>query len=255
MSVAGISIDGPPTPVVTLGARTHSGRVRPHNEDSFVARPDLGLWLVADGMGGFEGGEIASRIVTETVTAEIADGALLPDAVFEANNALIDAIARGIGKPSMGTTLVAVLVRGVTYEIAWAGDSRCYLWDGQLSQVTRDHSRVQQMIDAGLISPADARNHPHRNLVTRAIDGREQVGELADVRVGMLHPEQRLLLCSDGLTAELDDPRIAAILAEESVGSRAVDRLVEATLEAGARDNVTVVLLGFPAITPTGARP
>lgn len=236
--------------VATLGLQSNVGRVRRHNEDNFAAREDLGLWVVADGMGGAAAGEVASAIVVDVVSRAVEKGADLPDAIAEANRSIFDAAAAGRGRPGMGSTVVAAQFNGNDYEIAWVGDARAYVCGEGLRRISRDHSRVQELLDAGMISEAEARNHPHRSVITRVLGGPDGTAADSEKVSGSLKPGQCLLLCSDGLTSEVRDEEIADVLCGHSTahgqGQAAVDQLVSLALEHGGNDNVTVVLVGLP---------
>lgn len=232
---------------VHFGNSSHAGRVRELNEDRFVADPAAGLWLVADGMGGHECGEVASRIVSEFVQHEVRRGVPLAVALESAHRAVLRAASQGMGKPGMGSTVVAVQLDGDRFELGWVGDSRGYLWNGvELMQLTRDHTLVQQLIDSGALSPEDAARHPHRNYVTQALGavGLDEVE--VDTREGRLYQGEQLLLCSDGLTGELEDSCIAEVLGGGGSEQEKVDQLIELALEKGGTDNITVVLLSAP---------
>ena len=240
--------DGGPA-VTTLGHQSDVGRVRRHNEDSYALRDDLGLWIVADGMGGAAAGETASAIVVEVVAREVAGGAPLEAAIAEANRSILDAVRAGEGRRGMGSTVVAARVAGSAYDVVWVGDARAYLWAGGLKRLSHDHSRVQELVDAGLITEAEARSHPHRSVITRVLGGPDGTAAAPERVSGSLNPGEGLLLCSDGLTAEVEDEEIARVLSEGmtdvAAGQRAVDRLVARALEEGGSDNVTVVLIGL----------
>jgi protein phosphatase len=235
----------------TLGVQSDVGRVRRHNEDSFAAREDLGLWVVADGMGGAAAGEVASAIVVETIAKQIEGGAELDAAIAEANRSVLKAAASGHGKPGMGSTVVAAQLNGRAYKVAWVGDARAYLWGDGLRRLSHDHSRVQELMDAGLISDEDARLHPQRSVITRVLGGPDGTAAASEQVSGSLAPGQGLLLCSDGLTSEVGDAEIARVLSNDPTvnrqGQAAVERLVSLALDHGGSDNVTVILIGVPA--------
>lgn len=227
-------------------AATHAGHRRPHNEDSHAEFEDLGLYLVADGMGGHEAGEVASRIVVEHVERSVRTGEPLERAVRGAHDAVLAASDAGEGRPGMGSTVVAAQLAGDRFRIVWAGDSRAYQMAGGLVRLTNDHSLVQEMVDRGALSENEARSHPERSLITRAV-GMPDQGEMeVDAVEGRLGPGESLLLCSDGLTEELDDAEIERILASGRGIEERVAELVDAALAAGGRDNVTVVLVEAP---------
>jgi serine/threonine protein phosphatase PrpC len=224
-------------------ALTHQGRVRDHNEDSYCAREAEGLWAVADGMGGHEGGDWASaELVDQLDAAELPDDFdqacdLLTAAVDKANRAILGE-ARRRGR-QMGSTVVVLLVRGTRYAVLWVGDSRAYrLRDGELEQLSRDHSQVQEMVDRGILQPEDAVNHPMGHILSRAVGVREEVQ--VDKVTGDVVPGDVYLLCSDGLHGYVDGKEIARVLARGSP-EQASEELVAQTLENGAPDNVTVI--------------
>jgi serine/threonine protein phosphatase PrpC len=224
-------------------AKTHEGRVRDHNEDSYCAKAPQGLWAVADGMGGHEGGEWASSQLVEEL-----DGAELPKDFDQAREAIAEAIrkanrtvlaeARKRGK-QMGSTIVALLVHDERYAIVWVGDSRAYLLrDGELIQLSRDHTQVQEMVDRGIMRAKDAVNHPMGHILSRAVGVRDEVQ--IDQVAGEVFPGDVFLLCSDGLHGYVDEKEIARLLARGSP-ERVSEELVELTLQNGAPDNVTVI--------------
>ncbi len=231
--------------IVALGAASDIGLRRSKNEDSFRALDHQGLWLVADGMGGPGGGDIASQLAVEHVEREVGHGADLKDASQRAHEAILEAAAEGRGRPGMGTTLVAVQGSGQDYRISWIGDSRGYLWNGGLKRLTHDHSVVQALIDAGQITEDEARYHPERNIITRVLGGGTAGSGALDQRDGRLADGEKILLCSDGLTAELEDARIAEIMDRPLPGPGLVEALIDAALRSGGSDNVTVVLIGL----------
>lgn len=227
-------------------AMSHAGHRRSHNEDSCALFPELGLYVVADGMGGHEAGEVASRIVVDHVAGAVAAGEALERAVAGAHDAVLAAAAGGNGHQGMGSTVVAALLDGDRYRIAWAGDSRAYRMARGLERLTRDHSLVQEMLDQGQINESEARRHPERNLITRAMGMPDQGPVGVETVDGRLGPGQYLLLCSDGLTEELSDDEIKSRLASGEAPDRLVSGLVDAALAAGGRDNITVVLIQAP---------
>jgi serine/threonine-protein phosphatase Stp1 len=233
------------------GVASHIGCVRTINQDAWLARRDLGLWLVADGMGGHARGEWASAEIVAAVAAGVKAEDLL-DAVAEltaaierANDRLV-AAAQAAGA-SIGSTVAALLVRGGRGTVLWAGDSRVYRYRaGLLDLLTRDHSQVEQLVTAGLITPAEAASHPMGHVLTRAIGVRDTV-LLDQIEVDVL-PEDVFLLCSDGLTRPVADVEIARWLARETP-ERAATGLLELVLSRGAPDNVTLVVLSCDATT------
>ena len=228
-------------------SRTNVGLKRKINEDSLFVDSERGLWAVADGMGGHDSGEVASATVVEALRNlprvenldELASAA--KDALAGANRQLID-LARSSGsQQSIGTTVVGIAIADGAFRCFWMGDSRAYRFrDGYLSRISRDHSLVQKLIDAGMLSPEDAEHHENANVVTRAVGVSEQVE--VDVVSGDAVPGDQFLLASDGLTRVVEDDEIASEL-QSSPPDQAADKLIELVLSRGAPDNVTIVIV------------
>ncbi len=222
---------------------TDRGKVRSGNEDAFAVEPPL--FVVADGLGGHQAGEVASGIAVDAVVElapEELDVDALADSVRVANERIIRAAHEGVGREGMGTTVTAAVVRGTRIALAHAGDSRAYLLrDGRLDRLTHDHSVVGEMVRSGTLTEEEARHHPSRSVITRAL------GSDPDMPVDRLEvtasPGDLLLLCTDGLHGMLDEDAIADILVSAPDPRHAVDRLVSAALDAGGADNVTVVVV------------
>lgn len=232
--------------VIEHGQHSSPGRVRDHNEDAIAAEPELGLWIVADGMGGHEAGEVASAMVVDHIAVRVRDGAGLESAILDAQQELKKAVERGDGPEGMGTTVVVAQICGDRYEIAWVGDSRAYVWhDGHLRQLTHDHSFVQQLVDEGAISPDEAERHPERSTLSRCLGGGIDDELIVDTVTGTLFAGERLILCTDGVNSELDGEQIAACF-HDALGTSAANaarRLVEAAVQAGGRDNATAIVI------------
>jgi serine/threonine protein phosphatase PrpC len=228
------------------GALSHVGRVRAQNEDSFIAVPESGVWTVADGVGGHEAGEVASSTVTESLLSlgsPVSASDLL--ARFEDRMLFASQRMRHIASArkglSMGTTVAALLVYDSFFAVVWCGDSRVYrVREGKLAQLTRDHSEVQELLDQGVLTPEEARTWPGRNVITKAI-GLDRDPEL-EMDQGQLESGDVFVLCSDGLTNHILDDEIAT-LATGSSPQEACDQLIAKTLERGASDNVTVIVV------------
>lgn len=233
------------------GSRTEIGNVREHNEDSLTVLPPL--FAVADGMGGHEAGEVASEITINTLNdlaPQIADAEALARAVMAANLNVIKAPGQGIGREGMGTTLTAAILDKERLVIAQVGDSRAYLLhNGSLQQLTRDHSLMADMIEAGQLTEAEARVHPNRSVITRAIGSDPHMQpDLYELNV---ETGDRLLLCSDGICGMIEDNEIASIMRQAPSAQACADQLVEAALAAGGFDNATAVVVdveGFKAV-------
>lgn len=227
----------------TFGSRTDVGCVRDHNEDSLLVAPPL--FAVADGMGGHAAGEVASEIAI-TVLGEKAphtpDAAALGRAVEDANRAVILAANEKRGRAGMGTTMTAAVLQKDRLVIAQVGDSRAYLLhQGRLQQLTRDHSLMADMIEAGRLTPEEARTHPNRSVITRALGSDPRmVPDLYEITV---ETGDRLLLCSDGLSSMVEDSAIESTLARTRDPQRCASMLVNEAIAAGGYDNVTVVVV------------
>ena len=224
-------------------ARTHEGRVRDHNEDSYCAKEPQGLWAVADGMGGHEGGEWASAKLVEKLEAidlprDLAQAqALVAQAIVAANRLIHQEGQRR--RKRMGSTIVTFLVQDRHYAVLWVGDSRAYLLrDGELRLLSRDHTQVQEMVDRGIMPAEDAVGHPMAHILSRAVGATDDVE--VDAVTGEVVPGDVFLLCSDGLHGYVDEGDIARLLARGSP-EQASQELVDLTLRNGAPDNVTVV--------------
>jgi len=234
-------------PAFETGTATHAGNVRARNEDSLLARPETGLWAVADGMGGHDAGDVASATVINALKSvrhpqSAAD--LLAQCereITSANSVLIDIGGRHGGL--VGTTVAVLLVHGTHFACVWAGDSRIYLLrDRAIAPCTRDHSEAQELVAQGRLTPSEARTWPHRNAITRAIGVREKA-EL-EISNGILKRGDVFVLCTDGLTNHVEDHEILAIAAANAP-QHACDALIDLTLSRGASDNVTVVAMRY----------
>ena len=226
-------------------SRTHVGLKRKINEDNLLVRPDMGLFVVADGMGGHQAGEVASGLIVERL------GALDPAAdrpvdrtldVLGKVNRELRARARNCGSQLIGSTVVGLLLDGTGFHCLWAGDSRAYRLRGQsFDLLTRDHSLVQELVDAGMLEPEQAHDHPNGNMITRAVGASDELR--IDVVEGDLAPGDIVLLASDGVTRVISDTELARALASPAPLAETADGLVWTVLARGAPDNLTLVLL------------
>jgi len=229
----------------SVAARSDVGRVREGNEDSYVAKEPV--FAVADGMGGHIAGDIASQTAVETIERETGNGAALDPqrlaGIVQSANAAI--WERAQGDPAlrgMGTTCTLALLADGKIHLAHVGDSRAYLFrDGELSQVTEDHTLVGRMVREGRLTPEEAERHPQRSIITRALGVDEHVD--VDTFTLPVREGDRILLCSDGLTSMIGGEEIREVLANESAPQTAADRLVDLANSAGGEDNITVVLV------------
>jgi serine/threonine protein phosphatase PrpC len=224
---------------------------RSHNEDCFVVDEELALAVVADGMGGYASGEVASSIVAETLVRELTEGNSLSQAISQSHHAVKSAVVAGRGGAGMGAAVVGVVFRDYDYQICWVGDCRAYLWDGEaLRQLTRDHSYVESLLSRGLITWQESETRPDRNLITQAV-GATAVNEVdVDSVEGSLTRGEELLLCSDGLNDVLSGQTIGEILDTDTPPNERCEQLVRAAARAGGKDNITALL-----VTPDGAAP
>ncbi len=231
-------------------ALTHVGMVRKLNEDAYLTRPNLGLWVVADGMGGHAAGEVASGIIVDTLGRMTAATdwqtfvAETQQSLREANRRIRQESAQHYQHRTIGSTAVALIVHGHQGACLWVGDSRLYrLRDRSLRQLSRDHSHVQDLVDQGLLTPEQANAHPLSNVITRALGSEESPN--IDMRHFALLPGDVYLLCSDGLSKTLSDAEIAGMLASSQNSQVIAQALIHSALVRQADDNVTVVVVNI----------
>ncbi|WP_339490374.1 PP2C family protein-serine/threonine phosphatase [Pseudomonas sp. EL_65y_Pfl2_R95] len=230
-------------------ARTETGKVRARNEDAFLAMPERGLWVVADGMGGHQNGALASRLIVEQL-AELPHECELEERLKHVRKCLHDLNRRlgqeltvTVARPDtvIGSTVVALIIDGERAACVWAGDSRCYLWRGsRLYQLTRDHSLAQQLIDEKKLTAEQAKFHPGSHALTRAIGAYEDL-QLETIELDVF-PNDAFLLCSDGLYQSLSADTISAQL-NLSSPQLAISRMFDQVLDGPARDNLSAVLV------------
>ena len=254
---------------VRAGSSTHVGRVRTHNEDvllMFIAELQgdaaldaFGLFILADGMGGHQAGEVASSLAARTVAREVLEHVYTPYLIHGRPDAtqtpLAEALTQAVDEaskmvynnvPGGGTTLTCLLVVNERAVIAHVGDSRAYIYhDGALRQITKDHSYVDKLVELGQLTTEEAAAHPQKNVLYRAV-GQEGLLEV-DTHVEMIPRRGRVLLCSDGLWGMLDDDTIAQIVGHAATPQAACDQLVDAANEAGGRDNITAIVVEVDA--------
>lgn len=241
---------------LAVGARTDVGQVREGNEDSYLAKAPV--FVVADGMGGHIAGDVASATAVEVIQKELGDArADQPETLIailkNANSEIYEKAAADESLRGMGTTCTLMLVADSTAQIAHVGDSRAYLLrDGELQQVTEDHTLVGRMVSEGRLDPEEAEHHPQRSIITRALGVDSEVD--VDLISLDLQTGDRLLLCSDGLTSMIAAPQIREVLADGDDPQAAADALVDQANSAGGDDNITVVVV-FAGIEQTGAPP
>lgn len=232
---------------IKSSAITHVGMVRELNEDAFVERSDIGVWAVADGMGGHVAGDVASKAVTDAIKRLQAESeftelvAATKHCLQAANQQLREQASSYEDDRVPGSTVAALVIKGYQGAVVWAGDSRIYQHaNQQLVQLTRDHSHVQELVDQGLLKPEDAESHPMANVITRAIGIFDELDlgfQLFDV-----NPGDQFLLCSDGLSRMVSDPEIETIMANKNPKDT-IQSLLHTALVRGAPDNVTLICL------------
>ena len=228
---------------------TDVGKVRKHNEDNLIERTEIGLWVVADGMGGHAKGDVASQMIVDTMK-KIHEGTSLnnfvddiEDRILEVNRKLIEKANESTSKATIGSTIVAMVAHEKYCLYIWAGDSRLYrLRDESMKQITADHSQVELYVEQGLISREEALYHPHGNMITRAVGATEDL--FLDMDIQEMQRNDRYLLCSDGLTKHLQDYEIEEMLKLEKGSKEEVCKnMIDVTLERGAGDNVTAIVV------------
>ncbi|MFA0811966.1 PP2C family protein-serine/threonine phosphatase [Microbulbifer epialgicus] len=241
------------TPSTTRSAgATHPGYRREQNEDAYWADEYKGIWVVADGLGGHHAGELASKTVVEEIEQSASTDRHYENALQKAHSLLL---GDEHSTANMGSTAVVLAEEGDYFHIYWVGDSRAYLWtpgnrNGELSQLTNDHSYVQMLMDSGAINSEEAATHPNRHVITRCIGGSTNPKLEIDRVSYRWGAGQKLLLCSDGLSSEVAKEKITRIIAENRDNRRIVDLLISAALDAGGKDNITVQVIDAPPQAP-----
>lgn len=252
---------------LSVAAGTDVGRIRAGNEDSLYADADQerGLFIVADGMGGHAAGEVASEMAVQIVARDLTDvrdltraesGARMADALKAANRAIYERTIQEAEKQGMGTTASCLLMGQGRYIIGHIGDSRVYLLrDGVFRQITKDHSYVQEQVDAGFLTPEQARYHPYSNVITRCVGANAAVE--ADILTGDLQVGDLYLVASDGLTGMVEDPQLKKILESRQTPGRMVDAMITEANRRGGLDNITAIVVQVVKVTgiATGEMP
>jgi PPM family protein phosphatase len=248
--------------LLRYAARTDVGMIRSGNEDNFAVdnNDHRGLFIVADGMGGHAAGEVASEMAVQILLRELSElkdvdadgsGERVAKALRDANRAIHDRTMTEIDKQGMGTTVSALVVSGTQYLIGQVGDSRVYLLrDGALRQLTKDHSYVQEQVDAGFLTPEQARYHPYSNVITRCVGASPDVEP--DVYRGTVRPGDTFLVASDGLTGMVDDWRLQQLLMARADEQRVVHSLITEANGRGGLDNITAIVVRVVATDDGG---
>lgn len=230
--------------MIEFGHGTHVGLRRTRNEDTYYANPQRGLFLVADGLGGHEHGEVASALARDVVVDRVAAGCSLAEAIQSAGDEVMAHASSGPDALPMGTTLAALRLLPDRYEIAWIGDSRVYLQGERLEQVSHDHSLVQELHEAGRVKPAVAPRNPQRNVLTQALG----ITSVSQLQIGMARGVPRrgisFLLCTDGLSGALDHATLDRLLRRRELAPQeCVDHLLLEALEHDGSDNITAIVV------------
>ncbi len=246
-----------PTVKFTCAGRTDVGVIRSGNEDNYLMVPERGVFIVADGMGGHAAGEVASEMAVKIIAdklksihgvgdSQAAD--LMRTAIRDANGAIFNRTLTEQDKRGMGTTATAMVINGLRYLIGQVGDSRAYVLRAhRLAQLTKDHSYVQEQVDAGYLTPEQARTHPYSNVITRCVGANSEVAP--DVYAGTLRAEDIYLLASDGLTGMLEDHELLHIMNSHVMSpARMVDTLIAQANHRGGLDNITAVVVRIDAV-------
>jgi len=248
----------------TCAARTDVGLVRSGNEDNFLMHSERGIFIVADGMGGHAAGEVASEMAVRITSHAIGSLRGMSDeeasdrmrtAIQAANDAIFERTLTEPDQQGMGTTLTMLVLLEGRYLIGQVGDSRAYLLrDGRFLQVTKDHSYVQEQVDAGMLTPDQARGHPHSSIITRCVGASEEV--VPDVYSGSLEEGDIMLLASDGLTGMLEDEQLTRILRSDGEPQHWVDRMIMEANCRGGLDNITAIVVRTESVdSTTGEQP
>lgn len=231
--------------MIEFGHGTHVGLRRRRNEDTYCADVGTGLFLVADGMGGHAHGERASALARDGVAARIRRGLSLAPAIREANRDILEQRDDSADMLPMGTTVAALHIVDKGFEAAWVGDSRIYLvQDGMLHPLSHDQSLAQKLVERGVLNEAEAADDPRRNILTQALGVTSPEALGVETVSGHIVADMRFLLCSDGLTEEVDDAALASVMARDDIAAQeVVDHLLLMALDAGGRDNVTAIVV------------
>lgn len=246
---------------ITCAGRTDVGVIRTGNEDNYLIVADRGIFVVADGMGGHAAGEVASEMAVRFVARELGSLKGLSDdqvadrmrtAIRAANGAIFQRTLTEHDKRGMGTTVTALVLYDTRFLIGQVGDSRAYLYrGGELVQLTKDHSYVQEQVDAGYLTPDQARSHPYSNVITRCVGANSDV--MPDIYLGTVKPKDLFLLASDGLTGMLEDGQLKELLAANRMPQEQVDDLIKQANRHGGLDNITAIIVRVDSVdAPVG---
>jgi len=233
-----------------FAGESHVGCEYTHNEDAIGWSVPQNFWLVADGMGGYESGEIASAVAKRTALRLISDCDDLKKLIIDVHHEVVDEATKRGNQGPMGTTLTVLRITGRTCKVAWVGDSRAWLWrKGKLGQINRDHTELQEMIDAGKLKREEVYSHPKANVLLQGLGRGNPNPEQVEIR---LKSRDWVLLSTDGLHDKVPEAQIAAVLADAEHPAAATQKLVKAALDAETDDNVSVIVIACPEFEPEG---
>jgi serine/threonine protein phosphatase PrpC len=226
--------------MIEAAGYSHIGN-RKQNQDAFLINDKLGLYLIADGVGGHQAGEVASELTCQIINQRMASGSNLIDAIVQAHSSILE-VAHRSDRTGMASTIVALKLQSQDSLLAWVGDSRGYLWDGELKILTKDHTRIQALLDAGVINQSEAVQHPEKGVLTQAL-GIAECPISVDKRAIQLSPGQSLMMCTDGISDVVPMEVINDRLSKQQRAAITAKSLVEYAVAEGAQDNCTCLVL------------
>lgn len=231
--------------MLTYFAKTNIGNKRDNNEDYYLASPKINMWILADGVGGHDAGEVASQLACNTIEEKVLAGENIADAIQHSHELIKVSPDDGVGRRGMASTIVVLKVKNDKFDFFWVGDSRGYQWNKRsgLTPRTSDQSLVQQLLDKGIITEQEARVHPNRNVIIQALGQVDLEKLVVDTSSHDYEDGDLLLLCSDGLSDCVDDAAINDVITAAETPEQAASNLVDTALANGGKDNITVIIV------------
>lgn len=231
--------------MLTYYAKTNIGNKRDNNEDYYLSSPKINMWILADGVGGHDAGEVASKLACDSIEEKVLAGENIVDAIQHSHELIKASPDDGVGRQGMASTIVVLKVKQDKFDFFWVGDSRGYQWNKNsgLTPRTRDQSLVQQLVDKGVITEDEARVHPNRNVIIQALGQLDLEQPVVDTSSHDYEDGDILLLCSDGLSDCVEDEAINDIITAAENPEEAASNLVSKALENGGKDNITVIIV------------
>jgi protein phosphatase len=231
--------------MLTYFAKTNIGNKRDNNEDYYLASPKINMWILADGVGGHDAGEVASQLACNTIEEKVLAGENITDAIQHSHELIKVSPDDGVGRRGMASTIVVLKVKNDKFDFFWVGDSRGYQWNKRsgLTPRTSDQSLVQQLLDKGIITEQEARVHPNRNVIIQALGQVDLEKLVVDTSSHDYEDGDLLLLCSDGLSDCVDDAAINDVITAAETPEQAASNLVDTALANGGKDNITVIIV------------